>query len=66
MYPQNGKMTNVKPKARAETRTIRAHSQTWEILRSWCPKEYTFSQFLDIIVRERLGNEEENIDTIKR
>ena len=52
MYPQNGKMTNVKPKARAETRTIRAHSQTWEILRSWCPKEYTFSQFLDIIVRE--------------
>jgi hypothetical protein len=49
-------MTNVKPKVRAETCTIRAHSDTWAILRSWCPKHYTYSQFLDVIVKERLGD----------
>lgn len=57
MYLHVSKMTNVKPKIRSETCTIRAHSDTWAILKSWCPKQYTFSQFLDIIVKERLGNE---------
>jgi hypothetical protein len=37
--------------------TIRACYDTWEILRSWCPKEYSFAQFLDVIIRERLGDQ---------